>query len=522
MTNLLKRGTTYFVRLTIPQSRWADVGRAMGAAGGVKREVVRTLQTGDFREAQRRREAGLAALREIVDGALRRAGLAPLTDWTANWQERAVELQEAMRTGEAVILGSVGDPDDEDIPVTEADLTSETVEREVEALERKRGADVAAQFARIALMREMSVAEAARQWLASIKGTMRDGTWRGYEASIGRLGTFLTDMEGLSGLEGVGLCEVTRKRAGAAIEARRADRAWETVAKDFAAWNGLWRWAVRRGHTDSNPWADQTAGMKAPRERDRVERERGYTAAELVKLLHAGADELAPNGSAYAVALWDVIRLGLLTGARASELVGLRLADVIEDATLIATRPGKSDAAARLLPLHRFAQDVVRARLASLEDHGPAALLFPEVAGSDRAEKPAKALSTRFVAARRRILGDDDTVDLHSLRRSWSTAAETAIYRGGRVTPDLQDRLFGHKTKRLAADLYSDWSRLGRRMVGDMTRQVAILRGAAEDVIDLGLDAAVLAALEETRNNRPPVVRVALAFRRKAKPCVFG
>src|SRR3954451_10747814 len=51
MANLLKRGATYFVRLTIPRDRWADVGRAMGAAGGLKREVVRTLQTGDFREA---------------------------------------------------------------------------------------------------------------------------------------------------------------------------------------------------------------------------------------------------------------------------------------------------------------------------------------------------------------------------------------------------------------------------------------------------------------------------------------
>ena len=45
MQNLIRRGATWYGRIFIPKDRWADVGKAMGAANGVKREVVRTLQT---------------------------------------------------------------------------------------------------------------------------------------------------------------------------------------------------------------------------------------------------------------------------------------------------------------------------------------------------------------------------------------------------------------------------------------------------------------------------------------------
>jgi hypothetical protein len=35
----------------------------------------------------------LATIRQEIDGSLKAAGLAPLTDWTADWQGRAVELR---------------------------------------------------------------------------------------------------------------------------------------------------------------------------------------------------------------------------------------------------------------------------------------------------------------------------------------------------------------------------------------------------------------------------------------------
>ena len=42
MANLIKRGATFYVRLHIPLDHQRDVGGALGASGGIKREVVKT------------------------------------------------------------------------------------------------------------------------------------------------------------------------------------------------------------------------------------------------------------------------------------------------------------------------------------------------------------------------------------------------------------------------------------------------------------------------------------------------
>jgi len=296
---------------------------------------------------------------------------------------------------------------------------------------------------------------------------MREGTWRGYEAPIARLGAYLETHEGAPSLETVSLSAVSRRIAGEVIADRRAERASETVQRDFSAWNGLWRWAVRRGYADLNPWTDQTAGLKARRADEDGETKRAYTPAELVKLLRAGGDLLAPQRGRYGPALWDLIRLGLLTGARASELAGLCVGDVIADGAAIATaRRGKSASASRIIPLHPLAQSVINARIAALADQAEDAPLWAEVPGVGADERRAKVLVSRFVPVRRRILGDDDGADLHSLRRSFMTACETAQYAGGRINPEIMALLVGHKRGTMALDLYSEWSRLGRRLTG--------------------------------------------------------
>ena len=128
-------------------------------------------------------------------------------------------------------------------------------------------------------------------------------------------------------------------------------------------------------------------------------------------------------------------------------------------------------------------------------------------------------LVSRFTLARRRILGQSSDVDLHSLRRSFVTAADTAINRSGRLESGMLARLIGHKQGTLGLDLYSDWARLGHpKMSGDLAAKLAILRNVMEDIAALGMDPTVLKALEDTAGNRPPVVRVAPAFRRRKPP----
>lgn len=525
MTNILKRGQGYYARLTIPQDRWADVGKAMGAKAGLKRELVRTLETRDRREALRRRDAAIEAMRADVDAALRRARLKPLSDWTAAWEVRAAERREQMRRGVSEVVGhyarrcpATGEEIEE--PVTGADLLAPAVEREAEEVERRRGADARRQFLRIVHTPGLSIAEAARQWLEGEGATVRAGTIVSHRAALAKLGAYLTEHEGLPSLEAASLSDVTRRTAGEFLQVRRAASAAGTVLREFSAYSGLWRWAVRRGYVDENPWTDQTKGMKAPRgaEAERAP-ERGFTPAELVELLRAERDELAPARGGYAPVFWDLFRLALLTGARADELLSLRVVDVIEDGTAIAVaagrKGGKTESASRIIPLVPHARDVLRQRLADLTDRAPDAPLWPEVPAQGADRRRSKTVATRFPDIRRRLLGPSDEVDFHSFRRSFLTAAESAMHAGGRVNEAMIALLAGHKRGGLALDLYSDWARLGRRKLGGaLAERLTTLQAAMDDIVGLGLAPEVRAALDATAGSRPPVVRTAPAFRR--------
>ncbi len=360
MANLIRRGLTFYARLTILQDRWEDVGRAYGSKGGIKREVVRTLQTRDRAEALRRREPALAALRQEVDAALKRAKLRPLTDWTADWTSKALKWRAELQAGANVIDHWESDPHGEGspIPTTRRELLFDDAVDDARHVERLQGPEARHRFEAIAFGDGLTIAEATRQWITEVQGSLRDQTARSYEATIALFGGYLRDHEALPSLEAVTLSEVSRRIAGEFIASRRADRAWETVQKDHAALSGLWRWAVRRGYAEANPWADQTAGLKATRAgEDAGASKRAYATPELVALLHAGRDALAPSRGGYAATLWDVIRLGLLTGARANEVLSLTFGDVIEDGTAIATSAkGKTDSAPRIIPLHPYAR----------------------------------------------------------------------------------------------------------------------------------------------------------------------
>ena len=503
---IFQRGGRWSVRVSFPEDRWADIGRAMGAAKGIKRDVCRTLETSSRREAEDRKNEAATAIRAEVDGRLTQAKLRPLTDWTADWMTRAVRRREEMSQARST--------DD----LEERDSIYEHVQTDVALIARSRGPDAAHRFQEVATGEGMTVAEAARQWLAEERQKVRAGTIASHEAAFRRLEGFLERTQELPSLEGVALSAVTRRIAGDLLAERRASAAWETVMRDFSAYSGLWRWAVRRGYADTSPWPDQTAGMKARREHDSGrEEKRGYSSAELVKLIRAGPDDLAPARGGYAATFWDLIRLSLLTGARASETLGLRVRDLVEDGTavVLAAEGGKTDSASRIVPLHPFAARVVADRLATLPDRSPDASLWPEVPETGRDRRRSKIIGNRFPAIRRRILGEDDGADFHSFRRSFLTAAETAMHSGGRVNSELVALLAGHERKDLAFNLYSDWSRMGRSgFRGQLGERLRTLREAVEDVVELGLEEAVKVALRETEGARPAVGRTAPAFRR--------
>ena len=80
------------------------------------------------------------------------------------------------------------------------------------------------------------------------------------------------------------------------------------------------------------------ASLKALRE-DKQSKGAGLHDGRVVTLLRVGNDDLAPNAAHSG--FWDATQLGLLTGARISELVDIAASGVIEDRTTSAVAAGR-------------------------------------------------------------------------------------------------------------------------------------------------------------------------------------
>jgi len=534
MSNLLRRGNTWYARYSVPEARWEDVGRALNAKGGVCREKVRTLQTTDHRQATQRRAQALVEIQAEIDRALRRAGLPPLTDWTAEWMERATLHRLNMDAGskQTAFYGEREHEPDE--RWTQADITREIVERDAVDVANRQGPEAAARFLNVALGDGLTIAEAARRWLETLEGKRRDTSLRGHTAALALLGGYLEREAGLGPLEGVALASVTRQIAGEFLAWRLRQTSTTTgrtitaatVQREFSAFSGLWRWAMRRGYAEANPWVDQLGGIKEPKRRTLADHDseagRAYTTTEIVALLRATEADLAPGGGGYAATFYDLIRLSLLTGARPRSLLSLTCGDLWSRADVpeaLVIRADKTDAGRRVLPLHRAAAQVIAARLASLHDTSPTAPLWPEIPPQGKDQNRAKLVSTRFVAVRRRILVGATGVDLYSFRRTFITAAETAMHMGRPITDQMIALLAGHARGTLAFDVYSEWSRLSAPALrASLAERMAPLRQAVDDIVGYGLGPDVVEALEATAANRPAMLRTAPAFQRKNSP----
>lgn len=518
MANLFRRGLTWWVRMHVPRERQGDAAVAMKARTAVLRERWKSLETRDRREAERRKDAALAALRDELDARLRAAGLRVLTAWRPTWADEAAEWRERLQAASDRPYDVEEGPNGERAPWTQRGDVLDDVRdawRDVQATE---GPDVGARFWKIATGEAPTIAEARDRWLAELErsGGLKAQTLAGHRAALRLLEDFLRAHAAAPSLAAVPLDGVTRRLAAdfiawrAATVSPKTDRTINaaTVQREVSSLSGLWRWARRRGEVQVTPWEDQMAALPKRRRtgdaEDDDDRKRPFRPAELVALLRADGPAWAPNGGGYAATLWDATRLGLLTGLRANELAGLTVGDVVDDGKALRVRGGKTANAARTVPLCAPAAAVVKQRLASLPDQSPKAPLWPEVPPQGPDGRRGKMLSTRFGTAKARLLrGLDDGrdprgVDLHSLRRSFAEALRNAMNGGERrITPNLIANLMGHAGATLAERTYARGAR------------ETDMRHAVNAMWRKGLDSLVKAAIDETGRARPPVVRTA-------------
>ncbi|KXV15985.1 hypothetical protein AD933_07770 [Acetobacter malorum] len=514
MRNMIKRGNSYSVRFNVPEDRVQDVGRVFGAKNGRKTEIVRTLQTRDYREALKRRDVALAAIRATVDAKLLEEGLAPLSeDFTPDWWASPVKAVEAghhyrqqieqtsddydpaegLKPGEAV--EGAPESEREHVRSVVTDLVLETSEK-LPPAEGKRYFDTV-----------MGVVEGtatpmgplADRWL-DVQRRLRltNGLISRHKRVLGVFGEYLLSASGA----GEGKSEdAFRAYPMQKVDKRLARRFREwleesgkganTVNSYLSSLRTFWTWLVDAGEAESNPWAGMSGGLKrlARREIEDGNEKRPFTEAELLALLSGEPNSRDPR---MVQTIHDVFRLALLTGARQNELCSLTVgrvevpkpaesgSDNPEELWGIAvTRDvAKTDNSVRTIPLHPLVRPIIERRLRLAGSGGADALLFPELRPGGEDGKMGWGFSKHFQRYRKAVLGNDNKgTDFHSTRRCFATFMETALAHGATAcTATVHDRLIGHTSSRLAANTYAakqfEWSLYSDAILGMVDKGV--------------------------------------------------
>ncbi|MEN3168005.1 hypothetical protein [Gluconobacter sp. OJB] len=516
-------GQAYSARLSIPRDRWADAGKAFGTKTGIKQEVVRSLGTREKQEAIRRRDKALAAMREDLDTRLVAAGFLPIHGhWRPDWMNEDRLLTEALEARREIAATS-DRTDGGDRQMGPSDPRRRLIEgmdylleERAEQLEKagKNSSGYVTRFREVALGKVTPIGPLFDRWMRDVESTIRQQTARGHRLSFRLLGEFLAfqDEDAYSSqdpetlIAATSVESVTKRRIGEFPEwlAQRKGLSAKTIQSRISPLKTFWDWLERKGYSETNPWLGATTGLKR---RAGVEETHGqkreYIESELVALLQADPETGKRGDYGFGSALFDLIRLGLLTGARQNELASLTRDRIQPPETegalpmiVVTSEVAKTRNSRRRIPLHPLAYRIIKERSDALKDQSGDASLFPECPPGGPDQKRSWTFSKRFTDFRRHVLGDasEGQVDYHSFRRCFITNMENAQRKGVSACSELiRDHLVGHKPQSLAGSTYAT------KDFGGDAYSAAIM-----GMVEKGLPSEVLKALEATQNNRPP------------------
>ncbi|WP_386625055.1 tyrosine-type recombinase/integrase [Sulfitobacter geojensis] len=191
-----------------------------------------------------------------------------------------------------------------------------------------------------------------------------------------------------------------------------------TIDKLITMLRGLWRWALarRKVKLDANPFNSPDDDVPRAKKHQEPKRDQ-FKPEETRKVLAA-----APQGDR----LGDLFRLGLVTGARVTEIAKVTVAETKEDGSVFLIAGGKSENAKRVVPVPTVAQPIVKRLRAAAVEGGDVRLFhaFPINAATGTAKSASKA----FTTLRRKVLGrdTDERLAFHSLRHTWKTVSRRA------------------------------------------------------------------------------------------------
>jgi integrase len=345
--HLQKRRQGWYVRVAVPESLWKAVG---------KRHIIKSLKTRDVAEARQLRWAALSEIKAQLAEAHRQqnGGSVPRAIDLAAWEiEQRQWYQDVLRR-----CPENGTRPDDDNELDSADLVLWDIAEEVE---ETHGLRRAKQFVEFVRNSSAPIEATKTAWLKQITDTVAEQTRAQHEVAIAALVKHDPML--------MFVADVTRKKAGTFIEwmDQASGKKRATVNRYISSLSSFWKWMIKRGITESNPWSGQMLAKKARGSSKGAKRP--YTNDELVKLLSVSAKDIRRGN--YAQAIHDLMRLGLLTGARLNELCSLVAADIDSIRHSLSITDGKTHSATRVIPLHDLAWPIVARRLQAAQGDGP-------------------------------------------------------------------------------------------------------------------------------------------------------
>jgi integrase len=428
---LHRRRRGWYIRVAVPPSLVPVVGQT---------HKVRSLKTRDVSVARERRWQALAAIKAEL--AEHRGGTE-----IGHWLPASFDPIQAALEHRDWLTSASDEPHDPNDPrsPSDRDIASSVIHDYAEEIEQKRGYETAKTYHRVATTTSPVLAEVGRRWLEEIQGSIAEQTLSHHRYALRLFQEAFPKV--------VSVDQADRRLAGRFVSDTllRSGKAQRTVNRIIASLAALWKWMIKRGLVESNPWTGQG---DYSRKKKAARAKRPFNAEELQKLLEA--DPVAVMGKRYGAAIADLLRLGLMTGARLNEMCELRVEDVLVKDRAIRVREGKTESAKRIIPVHDAVWPLIERRLEEAQD----GQLFPELKPGGPDKKRSWYTSKRLTLYRRRVLGDNDTVDFHSLRRDFATYLERAQGVTLAVNPSVIAELMGHEKSTLALSAYSGGLRL--------------------------------------------------------------
>ncbi len=413
-TGLEIRGRAYYAVRDVPRPLQSEVG---------KRRLVVSLKTRDLHVALARRHAAQAAFQGTIDAAAGASEAPPEIETGLAWRKQYQELEK----GEPAFIGRWGGDGDhlntdtgpvwfspEELAEVRLD---EQMHFEADLLAEARGPEAASVMRGLATGTMTPLLLYVDAWLAEggLKGQGTPRTQRQYRSDLDALAVWMMTI-GVVTIEGV-----SKKVAGRYVTQGLVGTGMNRVTanRKISAPSAYWRWLIRRGHAEVNPWEGQSLAKGADRGSG-APTKRPFTAAEVARLF--AGDRLKDD-----VELADAMHIAALSGLRLDEIYRLTIADCAGG--WFNVRVSKSRAGVRRVPIHTVLCDLIARR--SQGKPGAAFLLHEAkaVTGRERSAPLSKRFGRYRQTAGVHERGDGQrhsAVDFHSFRRWFITTARNA------------------------------------------------------------------------------------------------